>query len=71
MKKQREELTTKQAEVLQFIKGFYKKNGYMPTYAEIGEGLEVSAKTVFDTVSRMEKKGYIQRDRRPRMMKIL
>ena len=64
-------LTRYQLATLNFIKDFHKKNGSMPTYAEIGEGLGVSSKTAFDSVKILEKKGYVQRDRRPRMLKIL
>lgn len=67
----RKRLTRYQLATLDFIKEFFKKNKYMPTYAEIGDGLGVSSKTAFDSVKRIEKKGYIQTDRRPRMLKIL
>lgn len=71
MSKKNGELTERQAEVLQFVKDFQKCNGYFPTYAEIGTGLGVSDSTVYITVKRIAQKGFIQQDRRPRMMKIL
>ena len=69
MKKQ--ELTERQAETLKFIKDFYKKNGCMPTYAEIAAGMGINDSVVYVTVKRIATKGYIQQDRRPRKMKVL
>ena len=69
MKKQ--ELTDRQREIYNFIKDFRKKNGGSPTYHEIAEHFEMTDTGAFDAVKRLEEKGYIQRDRRPRMMKVL
>lgn len=67
----REPLTEAQKKVYVAIKQFYKKHGYMPTYAELAEILGHRASSVYLTMRRIAAKGYIQQDRRPRMMKIL
>ena len=71
MSKKDGKLTKRQAEILQFIKDFHKRNGYFPTYAEIGAGLGINDSTAYITIKRIAQKGFIQQDRRPRMMKIL
>lgn len=58
-------------EVLQFIKKYRKKNGFSPTYKEIGVAMGLTDAGAFDAVKRLENDGYIKRDRRPRMMKVL
>lgn len=69
MKKQA--LTDRQLEIYKFIKDFRKKNGNPPTYNEIAEHFGMKDSGAFDAVKKLEEKGYIQRDRRPRMMKVL
>lgn len=64
-------LTERQREILNFIKCFRKKNGCPPTYAEISDAFGMSDSGAFDAVRVLEEKGYIKRDRRPRMMKVL
>lgn len=58
-------------QVLKFIKQYRKKNGFSPTYKEIGDALGLTDAGAFDAVKRLENDGYIKRDRRPRMMKVL
>ena len=67
----KEALTERQREILSFIKSFRKKNGHSPTYNEIAEHFGMKDSGAFDAVKKLEEKGYIKRDRRPRMMKIL
>lgn len=67
----RKVLKDKQKEILNFIKIFRKQNGCSPTYQEIGDAVGLTDAGAFDAVCRLEKAGYIQRDRRPRMMKVL
>lgn len=69
MKKQA--LSERQREIYTFIKNFKKQNGCSPTYHEIAEQFNMADSGAFDVVSVLENKGYIQRDRRPRMMKVL
>lgn len=64
-------LTKRQLETFQFIKNFYKKTGYMPTYQEIAEGLDIHASGAHVNCKKLVEKGWIQQDRRPRMIKIL
>ena len=58
-------------EILMFIKKYRKKNGFSPTYKEIGDAMGLSDAGAFDAVKRLENEGYVKRDRRPRMMKVL
>ena len=71
MKKTKEELTASQAKVLEFIKLFKAKNGVMPTYKEIGDGMGTTDSSALQTVQRLEKKGWLKTDRRPRCIKLL
>lgn len=71
MKKKKQELTNAQAKVLEFIKLFKAKKGYMPTYEEIGAGTGTTDSSAFQTVARLEEKGYLKKDRRPRCIKLL
>ena len=54
---------TKQLEVLRFIHERVENKGYPPTVREIGEAVNLSStSTVHGHLSRLEKKGWIQRD---------
>ncbi|MGM0166623.1 LexA repressor [Enterococcus sp. AZ135] len=54
---------TKQLEVLRFIHERVEHKGYPPTVREIGEAVNLSStSTVHGHLSRLEKKGWIQRD---------
>lgn len=58
-----EELSTKQMEVLRFIKGELSKKGYPPSVREICSAVSLkSTSTVHGHLERLEKKGYIRRD---------
>ncbi len=53
-------LTKKQREVLDFIEGFIKDNGYTPSYREIAAGLGLSSpSTVYQHVQALCEKGVI------------
>ncbi|MFN3324916.1 MAG: transcriptional repressor LexA [Bryobacteraceae bacterium] len=55
-------LTKRQKEVLDFIYGFIRKNGYSPSYEELAEGLQLaSLATVHKHISSLEAKNYLRR----------
>lgn len=64
-------LTKRQLETFQFIENFHKKNGCMPTYQEIAEGLGIHDSGAHINCKKLAEKGWIKQDRRPRMIKIL
>ncbi len=56
-------LTRRQRQVYDFIAGFVHKNGYSPSFEEIGEGLGLSSlATVHKHITNLEKKGLLKRD---------
>ncbi len=56
-------LTKRQRQMYDFIAGFVQKNGYSPSFQEIGEGMGLSSlATVHKHVSNLEKKGLLKRD---------
>src|ERR1700690_3030232 len=56
-------ITKRQREVYDFISEFVQKNGYSPSFEEIGEGLGLSSlATVHKHISNLEKKGLLTRD---------
>jgi len=56
-------LTERQKMVLDFIVGFMEKNGYSPTYREIGRHMNInSTNGVSDHLYALERKGYISRE---------
>jgi repressor LexA len=56
-------LTKRQRQVYEFIAGFVQKNGYSPSFEEIGEGLDLSSlATVHKHITNLEKKGLLRRD---------
>src|SRR5215475_5647388 len=55
-------ITKRQRQVYDFIHGFVQKNGYSPSFEEIGEGLGLSSlATVHKHVTNLEKKGLFKR----------
>jgi len=56
------ELTIRQKEVLDFIKGFISSNKYPPTMREIASNFNISANGAYDHVKALEKKGIIHCD---------
>ena len=63
---------SKQMAVLRFIYERVNEKGYPPTVREIGEAVDLSStSTVHGHISRLEKKGYIQKDpTKPRAIEV-
>lgn len=58
-----EKLTTRQEEILNFIKSFIVSNGYPPTVREIGAALGLSSPaTIHSHLNNLETKGFIKKD---------
>ncbi len=58
-----ENLTTRQKEVLDFVKSYIVSHGYPPTVREIGAALDVSSPaTIHAHLKNLEKKGIIRKD---------
>ena len=55
------ELTFRQKEIFDFIKGFIKEKGFPPSVREIGEHFHVYPRAVFDHLKALERKGYLRR----------
>jgi len=63
-RKSMENLTPKQAKILEFIRNFQAKRGSSPTLREIMERFKFKAiATVQDYLSSLERKGYIRREK--------
>ena len=56
-------LTESQAKVMKAISDFIAENGYSPTAKEIAEILHITQTSVFEQLSRLEKKRYISRQK--------
>ncbi|MGO1368756.1 MAG: transcriptional repressor LexA [Senegalia sp. (in: firmicutes)] len=68
-----EELSTKQSNILKFIKKEIMQKGYPPSVREICKAVGLkSTSTVHGHLSRLEKKGYLRRDAtKPRAIEVL
>jgi repressor LexA len=56
-------ITRRQRQVYDFISEFVQRNGYSPSFEEIGKGLDLSSlATVHKHISNLEKKGLLTRD---------
>src|SRR5437588_12116782 len=56
-------LTKRQREIYDFIAQFVHKNGYSPSFEEIGAGMGLSSlATVHKHLTNLEKKGMLKRD---------
>ena len=55
------ELTTKQQEVLAFIRSFQARHGVPPTVREIAQQFKVTPRAAFDHLKALERKGALQR----------
>lgn len=67
------DLSSKQLEILEFIKKELNAKGYPPSVREIGEAVKLkSTSTVHGHLEKLEKKGFIRRDpTKPRAIEIL
>src|SRR4051795_9621895 len=56
-------ITKRQRQVYDFLQDFIQRNGYSPSFEEIGDGLGLtSLATVHKHISNLEKKGLLRRD---------
>ncbi len=56
-------LTKRQRQIYDYISDFVSKNGYSPSFEEIGDGMGLSSlATVHKHISNLEKKGLLKRD---------
>src|SRR5947209_13653153 len=56
-------ITKRQREVYDFISHFVQRNGYSPSFEEIGQGLELSSlATVHKHITNLERKGLLKRE---------
>jgi repressor LexA len=55
------ELTFRQREIFNFIRGFIKERGYPPSVREIGKHFDIYPRAVFDHLKALERKGYLKR----------
>ncbi len=55
------ELTSRQSEVLNFIRTFTARHGVPPTVREIGDKFRVTPRAAFDHLKALERKGALQR----------
>jgi repressor LexA len=64
------EITTRQAEILRYIKTYAKKQGYLPTYDSIGEYFGFRKSAAAKHVKALMRKGYIEQGRYGHKIKI-
>jgi repressor LexA len=55
------DLTPRQREILDFVKGFTLENGYPPSVREIGCHFHIYPRAAFDHLKALERKGYLRR----------
>jgi len=55
------ELTSRQREVLSFMRSFQSKHGVPPTVRELGERFQITPRAAFDHLRALERKGELQR----------
>ena len=55
------ELTSRQREVLSFMRSFQVKHGLPPTVRELGERFRITPRAAFDHLRALERKGELQR----------
>jgi repressor LexA len=59
------ELTSRQHEVAEFIRGFAERHGAPPTVREIGDKFRITPRAAFDHLRALERKGVLQRRSAP------
>lgn len=65
------QLTTKQKNILHYIKTFANKKGYQPSYKEIGDNFNITASAVYYFLKRADKKKYIKMTGQSRSIQFL
>ncbi len=55
------QLTPKQLAILTYLRDYERQHGYAPTLQEVADHFEVTKVTIFEHVSVLERKGYIDR----------
>ena len=55
------ELTSRQREIFNFVRGFIKERGYPPSVREVGEHFNIYPRAAFDHLKALERKGYLKR----------
>jgi len=61
VKAQREQLTPRQREILDWVKDFIRDNEMPPTVREIGAAFDIKSSSVFELLKALERKGYVRR----------
>lgn len=65
-------MTNRSMEIYEFIISYIKENGYVPTYREIGDCVNLSLSSVLRYIDRLEDDGWIEIKRgSPRAIKIV
>ncbi len=60
---EKEKLTKRQAEILEYIVSYLREHGYPPSYREVGEHLGISSTaTVHEHIKNLEAKGFLNTD---------
>ena len=69
-----EELSPRQSELLDFLRGYHDHHGVVPSYREIGSALGIgSTNAVSDHIKALQRKGYVERvgdPGRPRSLRL-
>ncbi|MCD6287810.1 MAG: transcriptional repressor LexA [Candidatus Hydrogenedentes bacterium] len=69
---ERNKLTARQRQILNFIEWFIETEGYPPTMDEIGRAMGIKSKNgVTDHLEALRKKGYIERSSRARSIRVV
>ena len=58
---EKEPLTPRQDEILNWVKGFIHDHGMPPTVREIGTAFDIKSSSVFDLLQALERKGHLRR----------
>ena len=54
-------MTPRQAECLNFIRGYWNKHGFAPTYREIGDEMGISTRSgVHRLIARLSERGWVK-----------
>jgi len=59
--REKEKLTARQREILDWITGFIDEHGLPPTVREIGSAFDMQSSSVFDHLQALQRKGYLRR----------